>query len=883
MRPVRVEFQAFGPYAGHEVVDFEAISKRGLFLICGKTGIGKTMILDAMTFALYGKSSGHGRDDFEAMRCTHAAFEQPTFVKFEFENDGSFYLFERRLERKRKNLAASCQVMEKNIAGVWEPLFENAKEKALNEKALEIIGLEYEQFRQVIVLPQGQFERLLTSNSDEKEKILTSIFGEDKWQDIAERLYAEVEARKERLKGIKEKIVNSLREEQCASLSELELLISQKENRIKTLDEEYKAADYERTIRDLQAELLLVKRFGDLHKAQVRVKELEALAAEKELWEQRVKASERAQKLRIRMEAADRASEEFRHRQETEKELENAVRNAGALAEASVLALREYLQNEKEFEKKKALRIKYEEKRPDYEGLESAAAELKEKEAEEKQARKAQETAKQRYEACSARIITLNREYTVLKEEHGNLLERYLTGITGELAGQLTEGKPCPVCGSVSHPHKAVQTDRGITRSVVDDKKLETEQEYTKLQSAINDQTKAKAALDAQHTIVEAKHAEVAAQSTKLEGMKKSLVAGIDTLGMLNERIHKLSDEITAFAEKKRSLEECAQKAQGAFTEANAKIEEAQKETKHAHKAYQASAAAVSQGLKEHGFESEKQAKELLLEAEEMEKLQRRISEYAADIRAANVNLSDLSEELKDQKEPDEEACREMLEKASAAKDAYTEARGILNSEIGRLKNKKKLLEAEGEGMEEKIREAEEDFAFAKKVRGDSGTGLQRYVLGIMFSSVVAAANQMLELVHGGRYRLYRSDEKAQGTNKRGLELKVFDKYSEDHEGRFVSTLSGGEKFLASLALSIGMSTVAQKTGIRIEALFIDEGFGSLDEDSVGDAMNILSSIQEANGLVGIISHVQLLQDRIPTKLRVEETDKGSRIVQTIG
>ena len=125
--------------------------------------------------------------------------------------------------------------------------------------------------------------------------------------------------------------------------------------------------------------------------------------------------------------------------------------------------------------------------------------------------------------------------------------------------------------------------------------------------------------------------------------------------------------------------------------------------------------------------------------------------------------------------------------------------------------------------------------------------------------------------------------DKAQGTNKRGLELKVFDRNSGEHEGRFISTLSGGEKFLASLALSIGMSTIAQKSGIRIEALFIDEGFGSLDDDSIGDAMSVLNSIQKANGLVGIISHVQLLQDQIPSKLRVEEDAGDSHIVQTVG
>ena len=238
MRPIKVEFQAFGPYVGYEKVDFEALSSKGLFLICGKTGIGKTMILDAMTFALFGKSSGHGRDDFESMRCTNADFDTNTFVRFEFENQGEYYLFERRLERKRKNLSAAYNVSRKEEDGVYRPLMENAKEKAVNEKAVEIIGLEYEQFRQVIVLPQGQFERLLTSNSDEKEKILTNIFGEDKWQAIAERFYDRAEKRKNEQKLIQEKIRNSLVEEGCDSIAMLEQAVMEKKNQAETLEEE---------------------------------------------------------------------------------------------------------------------------------------------------------------------------------------------------------------------------------------------------------------------------------------------------------------------------------------------------------------------------------------------------------------------------------------------------------------------------------------------------------------------------------------------------------------------------------------------------------------------------------------------------------------------
>ena len=443
MKPCTVEFQAFGPYAGHELVDFEKLAARGLFLICGKTGTGKTMILDAITFALYGKSSGHGRDDFEAMRCTNAAFDVTTYVRFTFENNGIYYRFERRLERKRKNLSASYMVWQKDENGTWTALFENAKEKMLNEKAEEIIGLSYEQFRQVIVLPQGQFEKFLTSDSADKEKILTSIFGEEKWQAVAQLMFEEATERRQQLKS--------------------------------------------------------------------------------------------------------------------------------------------------------------------------------------------------------------------------------------------------------------------------------------------------------------------------------------------------------------------------------------------------------------------------------------------------------LQEELGRQQEPDEEACKTELARLEKLQETYAKETAVLSETIRRLSQKAEKLALAGEGLEEKLLEAEQDLAFAKKLRGDAGTGLQRYVLGILFSSVIAAANRMLSMVHGGRYRLFRSDEKAQGSNKRGLELKVYDKNSEEHEGRFVSTLSGGEKFLASLALSIGMSTIAQKSGIRIEALFIDEGFGSLDEDSITDAMQILGSIQQANGLVGIISHVQLLQERIPTKLRVEETEKGSHIIQTIG
>ena len=882
MRPIKVEFQAFGPYVGHETVDFEAISSKGLFLICGKTGIGKTMILDAMTFALFGKSSGHGRDDFESMRCTNADFDTDTFVKLEFENHGEFYLFERRLERKRKNLSAAYNVSHKED-GIWHPLMENAKEKAVNDKAVELIGLEYEQFRQVIVLPQGQFERLLTSNSDEKEKILTSIFGEDKWQIIAEHFYDKAERRRSELKSIREKIQHSLAEEGCDSMPQLELAVTHKKDQAERLDDEYQKADYEKIIKEQQEILSLAKRFGDLHKAEERVKELEAKKEERAEWDRSLNDAKRADKVRTFIEAEETTAESLQKRK---KEEETARKTAEAKKKSSEDAsdkLKLHVEKEREIEALKSKRIIYEGKREDYDGLEEAELELKTKKKAASDALEAEKKAKEASDSLSVVIVNLQEGYATLQAEHEDLLNAYLAGITGELAGQLKKGKPCPVCGSTEHPRKAKAAENSVTKAKVDSKKKATEQKYKELQGQISEQEKAKKLVEEKHAAVEMANTEVTTLSERLDSRRKNLVEGVATAKKLEEEIAKLQTAIEEYEKLKQELLAAEKSAKDAYLESKTKIGSVEKETKAADKAHKDAEKALEKALKDNKFESQDDAEELMLDDEEMEDLSSQIVTYDASVRTAKENLKSIKAELKGKKEPDEAKCREILDNASDAQGEYREKKGILSKEIERLDNKVKTLKREGKGIEEKIREAEEDFAFAKKLRGDSGTGLRRYVLGIMFSSVVSAANKMLEMVHGGRYRLYRSDEKAQGTNKRGLELKVFDKNSEEHDGRFVSTLSGGEKFLASLALSIGMSTVAQKSGIKIEALFIDEGFGSLDDDSIGDAMNVLNSIQEANGLVGIISHVQILQDQIPSKLRVEEDKRGSHIVQTVG
>lgn len=883
MKPCTVEFQAFGPYAGHELVDFEKLAARGLFLICGKTGTGKTMILDAITFALYGKSSGHGRDDFEAMRCTNAAFDVTTYVRFTFENNGIYYRFERRLERKRKNLSASYMVWQKDENGTWTALFENAKEKMLNEKAEEIIGLSYEQFRQVIVLPQGQFEKFLTSDSADKEKILTSIFGEEKWQAVAQLMFEEATERRQQLKSLQEQISNSLQEEACETLAELEAVIAQKKERLVTMEVAYQEGACEKQIRALRDRLALVSRFQDLRRGKACVRAYEEKQHDRAEQEKRIQDARRAEKVKELLLELHRAEAAQAERKTAVQVADQAAGQAKQQAEQILLQVTAQQQKNDEIEEKKAQKIQLTAKITDYESIAALEQNFQKQRKAAESALQEAEQEKQVYESYAPKLVMLHETYETDMEEHRKLLAAYLAGITGELAASLVEGQPCPVCGSREHPQKAVRTEADTSKEHVEEKRAEAEAVYQKLQQTMQKQEQAKKKYEEKQRLAQELQLAKETAYTRLAEMQNNLIPEIGSLAELQKKLQQLTDEIGKDTEKLQSLTKMLEQANNTVAETAAKAELARQEEELTQKKQEAAMQAVAKGLSEHGFAGIKEAEQLLMGEKELEGMRRQIADYDAGKKAAEEQVMRLQEELGRQQEPDEEACKTELARLEKLQETYAKETAVLSETIRRLSQKAEKLALAGEGLEEKLLEAEQDLAFAKKLRGDAGTGLQRYVLGILFSSVIAAANRMLSMVHGGRYRLFRSDEKAQGSNKRGLELKVYDKNSEEHEGRFVSTLSGGEKFLTSLALSIGMSTIAQKSGIRIEALFIDEGFGSLDEDSITDAMQILDSIQQANGLVGIISHVQLLQERIPTKLRVEETEKGSHIIQTIG
>lgn len=883
MNPLKIEFQAFGPFPSYEMVDFKELSSRGLFLICGKTGSGKTTILDAITFALYGKSSGHDRDDFEALRCTKADFKVTTYVKFEFESNGSYYIFERRLEPKRKRFTTSYNLMQREENGEYRVLFENPKEKQLNDKAREIIGLSYDQFRQVIVLPQGQFERLLTSKSNEKEEILTNIFGEEKWQLIADRIWQLVEERRVALKEKQDKIATILSEENCAGIGELKALREAREAELSELKSNYEKAGYEKIIKDNNEALSLVARFKDLEGFEKRLKEMEEKAEERQELSIKLKDSIRAAFV---MDFINREKEARENVAQSDKRLKKAGddREKAIISRDKALKDKEsHSQREGFIKEKIAQKHKYEEKIQAYTGLEELIKEKDRLSKDLNAAVKARDNAGRELSRQKESIDGITREFERLTAEHKELLDAYISGIKGELAKDLKEGEACPVCGSTIHPRKAVLTKNSVSREAVDDKKQEADREYDMLQKAMSLSEELQKKYNALTEAASEAGEVLAAAAARAAAVESSRVEGIGTLAELNRAIQETETLINDFEKQGERINLIFRESGEALAVADKALENVISERDEAVLLLKKAREATDKALEEKGFAAREEAMALHLSKEAVNDTQIKITSYDTTVKNLGESIKALEKELEGRERPDEDSCRKLINEASGAKSEYDRSLGRLSAVIKQLKNKEERIASLGEGIEEEIRLLEEDTVFARSLRGDSGIGLSRYVLGIMFSFVVNAANRMLSMVHGGRYRLFRSDEKVQGTNKKGLDLKVFDNQSSLHSGRFVSTLSGGEKFLASLALSIGLSEVAGRGGIKINALFIDEGFGSLDEESVCDAMDVLNSIKEANGLVGIISHVGILQERIPSKLLVKDSPEGSEIVASIG
>ena len=791
MRPLTLEFQAFGPYAGREKIDFADLTTKGLLLICGKTGSGKTMILDAMTLALYGKASGGLRNDLASLRCNRCDPKEETFIEFTFEAGGSIYRFERRLTPKRVNLSESQQVYRMDKDGHFEPLREKMRKGDMPAIARDLIGLDYEQFTQVIILPQGKFEQFLESDSGQKGEILTEIFGAGRWEQAAQNYFNLVKADCDALNALKERANSILSSEGCEDLDGLKEKIEETKNNLQDLEEQFRTQDHETKRSQLLADKETAGKLAELKTSLSGRRKDEDDAS--------VTTAECAATL----ETAETRLREHKDR-ESDKEAWNTEKHA--------------------LEAKRELYANADKVREDFDKAESAWRE----------ACKAAKNADQSLDKAKQNETDAVTAYEEANRKHQEVLAAFAQSAAGRLAADLKEGEACPVCGSTHHPEPAQAGDDAVSSEQVDEKfkvaekkRLAWEAARGKIQEAQDAATKAAGARAEQEKTK-------AAAEKALEDSKAGMIEGISSLKELEARISKLEKDAVAYDQKLEELKAAAEESRISLAEAKTASEKAHEEAVKA----EAELEAARESLRQAGREEE------------------------PDTVQIDAQLKAIDDETAD----------------------FQRRKGGLSDNIERLNAMHEELTEDWNRFSEQISGAESALAFARQLRGDTSIGLKRYVLGIMFDQVIYAANEMLAKVHGGRYSLLRTEDSMTGSRKKGLELAVMDSFSETDDLRSATSLSGGEKFLVSLALSIGMSTIARTDGINIDAMFIDEGFGSLDESSIGDALEVLESIRGgANSFVGIISHVQILRDSIPSKLIVHKGRRSSSIEYTMG
>ena len=882
MKPLKLELQAFGPYVEKQTVDFEKLAEKGMFLITGNTGSGKTTIFDAMTFALYGGGSGeeskarNGRNDLEEWRCTQAGRELETYVAFTFSVRGRTYLFKRALLPKRINFLPQNEAGEIDEYGNVIPFFENPKKDDLTRKAEELLGLTKEQFRQVVLLPQGQFERFLTASSDEKQGILQKIFDSARWEQYAQAFFTIAKDRKAALDDEKRDVMTALEEEGVSDVDALSDKIAALSAEREQLKRSHEAFEGEKKQKALDADKLLYEAFKEMHAREADVRRLEAQKPETDALRVTYGEAEKAESLRGVITDFETAQASFCTR---ERELGAETQRLPAAQEAEADAekrLEEHEEQSPVAELTKRI-AEDEAKLPSYRGYGVQKAVLAAAQKTWDRAKKESDAAAKTFDLAQRKAVGAKAAFDEADALAKTYRDRYFAGIYGEIAGMLAEGEPCPVCGSKMHPYPADKSENSVGRDDVERAEEEADSLRKLWDRAESERAEAerKKAASAER-LNEAERNKVKAE-TELAASERNLIAGVPDEKALLDRIEAEKAQIERYQKDSELLKARHEDAAKRLTALRERIRGAEKEKEQAGEKLHAAEAAMFDALQKLGYSDAAAAKEKLASADERQKMHEKIVAFETSLKEATFDSEKRREALAGRTEPDAAEFIARQTEITEETNRFVQRNAELGTDIARLERKRAALTAKWTHYKDNAQQAESDLAFAKKLRGDTGIGLGRYVLAIMFNQVIGEANRMLKNVHGGRYQLFRSDEKGTG-NKRGLELKVHDNRCPEKEGRSVGMLSGGEKFLVSLALSIGMSAVAQRSGVQIEALFIDEGFGTLDENSINDAMNVLDSVRRSSGMIGIISHVKLLEDNIPTQLHVQKRETGSTI-----
>lgn len=898
MRPLLLTMSAFGPYAGVQVLDFRELGDNAFFLIHGSTGAGKTSLLDAMCYALYGETTGAERTAAQ-MRSGFAEADTPTSVTFDFALGDAVYRIERSPEQERPAKRGGGMVVEPASATMWRLDAERdpvevlaTKSTAVTKAAEEAIGFSAGQFRQVVMLPQGRFRDLLSASSEARQAILEQLFDAGVYRRFEVRLNEEAKALGAALRGLRERSggvlasVGVADEEELAARSD-DALAAERARASEAEEAEVRG----RRARDaLDAGREAARLLAEAESAAKRREETAAALADATTIAERATAALAGERGR------DLEREELRARS---RELERARSLLSEVAAAEVVAEaaeREALAASDRAGEREALvaaadgalasaRERVDEARRAAAGVDGAEARLAEARSSLDGARLLADALAERsgaasaLEAAAASATCVEGALTEACARHAALELAWREGRAAALASALTPGEPCPVCGSPEHPAPAarggdIPSDEAVAETAGEVERLRAQLRAAERERAEADKRLSRAA-DAVST--HERHADADGLSKRAEALERELgelrdrAAGAAACAeSLTSAERDLADARAALEESRRIAAEAATALARTQAAAEAKRESLPADLGDADTLQRAAeTTAVALATLEEALSAaagaDRDARDALSAAKEAERNAGECALSAAKAAEA-VAVPDLTALTRAVEEATAAAGTAARAHEAALKDV--ERYGAARAEIARIAAE----QGEGERRYGVVRLLADTACGSNAAK----VSFQRYVLGVFLDEVLVAATRRLLEMTRGRYRMYTAREAAGRSRKAGLDLEVFDEFT--GEARPASTLSGGEGFMASLALALGLAEVVQSFagGIRLDTVFVDEGFGTLDAEALDGAIDTLLALREHGRLVGVISHVPELRDRIDCRLEVTPTRSGS-------
>lgn len=929
MKPLKLTMSAFGSYAGKNVIDFTG-QQQGIFLITGDTGAGKTTIFDAITYALYNQTSG-GERNGNMMRSQYARPETETYVELEFLYRGQTYRVRRNPDYKITKTLKNGKIREQKVPHSVELTLPDGtvfpeKKNATDAKIIEILGLTADQFSQIVMIAQGDFLKLLYTKSDERKMIFSKLFRTDIYWKIQENLRRKSMEMDERIQENdrafeqeKSRII-LLPESEELPLDEL----------VERLRERLKDALKEQNLRRANVEELnkkitkyeeINKLFVSLEKIRQNGKELEARQVESKERRQQIENALKADKVLVAEQQNLRQQQTVEQSVQAIAKMEETLTNNQEMFET----LKTQLQEVEAEQKREAADIQkkmlaLEQSFPSYEALQNARSE-------EQQAKKVWEdlgkTSEESFHKKEAGIAALkeqqkqqeqvveqtkkNWEQTSLSasesaKHYEHMYEAFLKEQAGILAENLSAGCPCPVCGSTVHPDPAKLSDHAVTE-------LEVEQAKKTRAAAEEKRDMAYAAFEAEKTekqklaqAVEKEEADFVLAQTIAKQQRKEAEQNYVSLQKIAEQIREklvypsLAEAKKQYAAMQKALEAAEQEierkrqkvselAEAMNTLKGQKLAEEENQ-KTAKKLAAKTEKEYAKLLEKSGFVSEETYHLAILPERSRSKLEREEKEYESQClrqqseqkllekQVSGKTYTDTAE-LNEQLKAEKQALKETEKTYMELHTAYENDRSVLQNCAVYLEKGKKL-EREDQVIKSLSKTAN------GRLSGSAKIDFETYIQRQYFKQIIHEANKRLLTMSNHQFILKLKEEANTGrkTNE-GLDLSVYSLVTDSE--RDVKTLSGGESFLAALAMALGLSDIVERSAgaIHPDMMFIDEGFGSLDAQSRQQAIEVLAELAGDSRMVGIISHVTELKEQIDRKLVVSRTDKGSRAVWT--